>query len=488
MSQAQIDPTERGDPDLPTATTDTRDRRPPQLAIAAGVGLVWLSVALEGGPLTFLLALPPGGLMLSGALASLVVRGDPRPRYLAALGALIGIVLGLPLLFVAGLGIGLMLLLLAFVAFAAEGWISQRLTPEHADVPPASPSIGYAAQIATDDALLAWMLQSLNTSSSADHPRIAREIHDARALFEARSWLAEPVRYHEAPPPPEDAVLSASSFAGVDYGHLRYPSGYEPRAEEPGRERWLDRRANRTAHAFILQHEGPPRPWLVCIHGYQMGVPWLDFPAFDVKALHRKRGVNVALPVLPLHGPRKPGRVSGEHFISADFLDTVHAAAQAMWDIRRLLHWIRAQGGETIGVYGLSLGGYNTSLLAGLDAGLACAIAGIPATDFARLVWRHGSAHDLLGAERAGVERSAVEDVLSVVSPLALEPLVAQDRRLIFGAIGDQLVPADQVRDLWQHWDRPEIAWYPGAHLSFMLHRHVGRSVDRMLKEAGLQA
>jgi hypothetical protein len=48
------------------------------------------------------------------------------------------------------------------------------------------------------------------------------------------------------------------------------------------------------------------------------------------------------------------------------------------------------QEGGPIGVYGLSLGGYNTALLACLED-LACAILGIPATDFTGLTWRHGA-------------------------------------------------------------------------------------------------
>ena len=41
---------------------------------------------------------------------------------------------------------------------------------------------------------------------------------------------------------------------------------------------------------------------------------------------------------------------------------------------------------------------------------------------------------------------------MSVVSPLALMPRVAHERRYIFGAVADRLVPPDQVRDLWEHW------------------------------------
>lgn len=125
---------------------------------------------------------------------------------------------------------------------------------------------------------------------------------------------------------------------------------------------------------------------------------------------------------LPLHGPRKIGRQSGAGYLTGNFLDTLHAEAQAMWDIRRLLSWIRAQGGEQIGVYGLSLGGYNTALLAGLEDGFACAIAGIPATDFIQLTFRHGPPLQVRFAERHGLVHDEVAELLRVVSPMAGTP------------------------------------------------------------------
>jgi hypothetical protein len=73
-----------------------------------------------------------------------------------------------------------------------------------------------------------------------------------------------------------------------------------------------------------------------------------------------------------------------------------------------------------------------------------------------------------------------------VVSPLALEPLVPKERRYLFGAISDLLVPADQVRDLWRHWDRPRIVWYQGSHVTFRAHPEVDALFDDALRESGL--
>ena len=458
----------------------------PQALLLGAAGLYWLSVAAANGFGAFVVATAPGALMLAGAIGLQSLPDDARPLQLGALGAVLGLLVALPLFAIVGFPRAAVLAALAIAAVVGIGraTLAASSTPE--DVPAAESSHRYSAEVATDQALLAFMIQTLRVPEAADHERIPREIDEARERFQDAGWLEDPHAYHVPPPPLERVELTSHSSLGTAYRRLTFESGYEPREGEPGRERWLDRVANRTAHARVLRHEGPPRPWLVCIHGYQMGSAAIDLPAFDAARLHRERGLNLLLPVLPLHGPRKVGRISGEHFLTADFLDSVHAEAQAMWDIRRMLQWVRSEGGERVGVYGLSLGGYTTALLSALEPDLACALAGIPATDFARLVWRHGPPRSLLIGQEAGLDRAAVDEVLRVISPLAMKCLVPRERRAIFGAIGDQLVPADQVRDLWRAWDRPEIAWYPGGHVTFPLHRHVRSLVGRTFDEAGL--
>jgi pimeloyl-ACP methyl ester carboxylesterase len=211
-----------------------------------------------------------------------------------------------------------------------------------------------------------------------------------------------------------------------------------------------------------------------------MGVPAIDLAVFRAEQW-RRRGWNVLLPVLPLHGPRKLGAVSGIGMFGADFLDSAHALCQAMWDVRRLIGWIRAQGGSEIACYGLSLGGYSAALLAGLAPELTTVIAGIPAADFPRLVWQHAPLAERARIERAGISREAAARALRPVSPLALAPLVPHARRFVFGAPDDQFVPADQVRDLLAHWGSPRHVWYPGAHLSFRAHAPVQALVREAL-------
>ena len=323
------------------------------------------------------------------------------------------------------------------------------------------------AKITMDRAVCALRFGLSPSLSNDEWLRIVEEVTRARRLWDACDWIDRPQRYHVSPPALQAPALHRERSRGVDFQDLSFESGYEPHREEPGYDRWLGYRANRTAHAWVLRHDRRPRPWLVCIHGYSVGIPFLDFQTFPVAWLHEELGLNLVMPVLPLHGPRKIGWQSGDGFFTGDILDMIHAEAQAVWDLRRILSWVRLQQPTAVGVYGLSLGGYNAALLAALDPDLACVIAGIPASDFVRLGQLHTRPATLKLAEQAGLNWDEVGRLLRVVSPLALPSRVPHRRRYLFGGVADCIVPPDQVRDLWQHWNRPRIAWYDGSHLSF---------------------
>jgi dienelactone hydrolase len=451
-------------------------------------GLVWLEFGVGDGWISFALAAVPGLLLLASGVSNLLWPGDARERHFGALGAFAGVGIGVLSIAWVGLVGALGLVAVSAAAAAAVGFLALRQQEQWEEVPDPGRALRCAFEVAVDSAVLGQMtLFAPARALRGDGERVAGEVHSALALFRDRGWIENPHDYHRVPPALEKPELRPARTRGIEFEHLRFESEYEPHEGEPGRERWLAYAACRKAHAWVLRGD-PSRPWLVCIHGYQMGTPLVDFGAFRPEWLHRRLGLNLLLPVLPMHGPRRVRRVSGDGFLAGDLIDTVHALAQTGWDLRRLVSWIRSQGATQIGVYGLSLGGYSTALLASLDDGLDCAIPGIPASDFARLSWKHGPPDSLRRAEEAGVGLMETTDLKKVVSPLALRPRVPRERRYLFGGCADQLVPPDLVRDLWLHWERPKILWYPGAHCTFGLHPSVRRFVESALRESKLAA
>ncbi len=137
-------------------------------------------------------------------------------------------------------------------------------------------------------------------------------------------------------------------------------------------------------------------------------------------------------------------------------------------------------------MYGLSLGGYTAALVAALEAGLHCVVAGIPASCFVGLARWNAPGLLLRAAERIGFRWDAVEDLLRVVSPLAMPPRVPWRRRFLFAGVADRLAPPEQARDLWVHWERPRVLWYQGSHVSFLLERDVQQLLRDALTETGV--
>jgi hypothetical protein len=468
-------------------TDDLRWPREAWLPLLAG--LLWLWHAPSHGLAGFLFSVLPGCLLLSSGVAMLLMPGDRRIAQFAGLGGALGVVFALPAFVAVGPGAALLLIAASVAGYLGAGLHSSRLEPRVDAVPQPEPTLRLAAEVAADEALLATMFLSARYTGAGDHERISLEVAQTCARFEAEGWLGKPAAYHETPPALTDPQLRPARLRALHFEHLSFESGYAPRDGEAGRERWLERSANRTAHAWLLRHRGAPRPWLVCIHGYQMGWPLIDWYAFDPRVFHHQLGMNLLVPTLPLHGLRKAGRRSGDGYLSGDPIEALHAVAQAMWDLRRMIGWLREeQAAPAVGVMGLSLGGYNAAVLASLEDSLACAIAGIPVTDFSRIYYRHLPPHVLDSAASCGVEERGLCNVLSVVSPLCLEPRVPRERRYLFGGTADRLVPPDQLRDLWRHWQEPRIQWYPGAHITFGLHPQVRAFVIDALRESGLAA
>jgi hypothetical protein len=216
-----------------------------------------------------------------------------------------------------------------------------------------------------------------------------------------------------------------------------------------------------------------------------MGRAAVDLRLFRAWHLHRDLGLNVVLPVLPVHGPRKRGLPKRVAFPGENLVDNVHATAQAVWDIRRLLSWIRSQQPDSpIGLNSMSLGGYIAALVASLEGGLTCAILGVPLTDLVQLFGYHaGFAED----DPRKRFLTAAEPIGRMLSPLSLVPRVPPQGRFVYAGIADQVVhPRAHAVRVWEHWGRPEVFWYHGGHTGFFRSGPVQEFIDDALVQSGL--
>ena len=273
---------------------------------------------------------------------------------------------------------------------------------------------------------------------------------------------------------------------GQSYRRINWDSGYEPRPEEPGAARWASFERNRTASAWLLEHDDGPRPWLIGVHGFGTGAPVADMITFRAQHVFHELGWNVAAIVLPVHGSRRPSRIGGEDFLGFDMMNCVHALSQSVWDVRRLLSWVRAQDPTAVALHGVSLGGYVASLTSCFEGDLDAVIAGIPVCDFPALFAQQAPRHVRDRAIEHRILDGNAEVVHRVVSPLSMPCLVPHERRSIFAGLGDRMAVPTQAQALWEHWDEPRIRWFPGNHVGYLWSSKVAAFVDGVLRDAAV--
>ena len=452
------------------------------------VGALWLVLAIWHGVPGFFAGVLPGVLLLGAGLSNLLLSVDPRIFQYMSIGAAVGVLLAVPDIFVLGPVAAVGLLVGSGASFLATGYLALFRQPVPLGVPEPEMSLDLALNAARDEASMAGIvLTSWPLAVGSNAARIRREMDDARSLFDERGWLQNPASYHRKPPGLAASEVQRTRSGDQKFDHLVFESGYEPWPEEPGRERWLSYEDNRTAHAYEMRHPGPPRPWLVCVHGIRMGSPKGGFKLFRPDHLHHELGLNLLLPILPVHGPRRVGPVSGDRILSGDVMDSLHAGAQAVWDIRRMIqHLKESESSSSIGILGESLGGYVAALLASLDDNLDCVAVCNPAVDPSRLFWSNALSITSHQLRKHGVTEEKMSETLRPVSPLALRPLVPKANRAIFAGVADRVVTAAEANFLWHHWDEPRIEWFQGTHRGF-LSTPQGRSLlAETLANAGL--
>ena len=451
-------------------------------------GVLWLALAVGGGVVGILVAFVPGVLLLGTGLSGLLWAVESRTFQYMSLASAIGVVLAVPAVFVFGPLTAAVLLLGSVASFFATGYLAlgTHRCPPGVPNPTTGPSL--ASRAAVNELMICGLiLTSWPIVVGRTAVRVRDEASEAYPLFEEKGWFEDPASYHDEPPALEEPEIHHKERGGRKVECLTFESLYEPHPDEPGRDRWLGYEKNRTVHAWVLRHEDESRPWLVCVHGIRMGTLGKSLHRFTPEYLQEELGLNLAMPVLPLHGPRDTGLVSGERTLSGDVMDTLHTGAQGVWDLRRLISWLReTEGATAVGALGHSLGGYAVALLASLDGELDCAVAGNPAVDPSHLFWHNTLALATHSLSAEGIRKDTFESLLRPVSPLWLEPQIPKDRRAIFAGTVDRVIPPVQAHNLWRHWDEPRIAWYQGAHQRFIKAPEGREVLEETLRNANM--
>lgn len=341
------------------------------------------------------------------------------------------------------------------------------------------------AHAALDELVMVYF-ETLSTPMPAEEfLRVEREVDELLELWAELGIDRDPMRLHATPPPPDDARIDTVTLSGTEYERLRFTSGWTPHEKAPGRDAWLDHPRNPTVPAAVLRHDDGPRPWLVLVHGADMGRSF-DGRILRARRLHETLGVNIVLPVLPAHGPRGHTPKARTRFPSDDHVANIHGLTQALWDVRRTIAWVRAQDPEAIGVYGFSLGGCVSSLLASTESDLDAVVMGCPAADLVDLI-RVNTRRELRDQPRMARLVDQAYDAAAPVSAFSLAPTQAVETLGLISAHADRLAdPVFQVGRLWHHFGQPELRSVDTGHVTSFLGAGWVDALEGMLLDRGV--
>ncbi len=204
-----------------------------------------------------------------------------------------------------------------------------------------------------------------------------------------------------------------------------------------------------------------------------MGSPYLFNGLFFSLPWFFRSGYDVLLYTMPFHGSRaekKGSPFSGYGFFANGFSGFAEAMAQAVHDFRSIIDYLEFTGVDRIALTGMSLGGYTSALIAGVDDRIQAVIppnVPVVAPDQTVDEWFPANKVVALRNLLSGTDSGLAGAANRYSSPLNYAPpLVPKDRRLIITGLGDRLAPPPQQAEmLWEHWDRCAFHWFPGNHI-----------------------
>jgi hypothetical protein len=241
---------------------------------------------------------------------------------------------------------------------------------------------------------------------------------------------------------------------------------------------------NAQMHARWFGRIGSGRPVAILVHGYLGGDFAWEQRFWPIELLY-SWGLDVVLVALPFHGRRKdPKRSAPPKFPAVDPAWNIESFRQAMIDLRTLLALARQWGHAQVGVFGMSLGGYSSSLLATVEPSLAFCVPMIPLASIPDFVRDHGRFPG--EPQDIPVMYDALERCMQVVAPTARPLAIDPQRVTIVAASGDGITRIEHAQRLATHFDS-EIVRFAGGHLlQFGRDRALGRVREKLIEQGVL--
>lgn len=301
--------------------------------------------------------------------------------------------------------------------------------------------------------------RSRSPAEALGHEARVEKLGEIAASF-GPSALVDPDSFFGAPRAPHVSRTVVRRFGrGGEVADLTWRSSHAP-LQDAVRARYVAHQPNATAHTRLIGIPGAGRPAVIVVHGYLGGTYAVEEGFWPLRWLLRQ-GLDVALFVLPFHGPRK-GASLRPKFPSSDPRVTIEGFRQAIADLRDLTAWLRERGAPEVGVMGMSLGGYTSALAATVGKELSFAVPVVPLASIADFADADGR---FIGEpDEQRLQHQAVERAHAVVSPLGRPLALDAARVVVVAGRVDRITPLSHAEKLAAHF-RCRLEVFEGGHL-----------------------
>lgn len=232
---------------------------------------------------------------------------------------------------------------------------------------------------------------------------------------------------------------------------------------------------NNTVHGrfFPVADDWAAHPTVLLLHGWNAEIGYRTLFPYLARRLNRV-GINAVMYELPYHSQRKPrGRGAATNFLSGDLLHVVQAVHQALADARALVAWLKEHGCAEVGVWGISLGGWLSGLLACVEPRLRFAVMMTPVVRMERVI----ADLDFCKPIRRNLRGRAVR--LEPLNLVTHQPKLPAEEILIVASEHDLFAPVATIEELCHLWHGPQL-WRPRhGHISVMMSAPV---MERVVK------
>lgn len=280
--------------------------------------------------------------------------------------------------------------------------------------------------------------------------------HDATAVFkEAPAIQASEVRSHIKKKLSDGNIIEALA-----------PNKFQP-MNPYFKEKYWDYHQHKNIKFELWQHEGAARPTYIFMHGYNADGFNINHIIFSAKKLYRD-GFNICFLVLPFHNGKLSLKTSVWNFFGHGPAYSSEVFANAVSNCRSLISYLLEQNvASKVGIGGISLGGFVSSLVLSVDERVKSAILLAPVYNAPDIFmdWfpLKGLFQKILAEEN--INFSEFRHAYALCNALTFKPKIDSKHIVLLSGTFDVIAMPKHVRLLAEHWNQCDLYWLDYSHV-----------------------